>query len=67
MTSAPTTDREPLTDRGRRRRDALLVAAREVFEQQGFTATRMGDIAAAAGVSHSRGGSTIRMARRSLQ
>ena len=52
MTSAPTTDREPLTDRGRRRRDALLVAAREVFEQQGFTATRMGDIAAAAGVSH---------------
>ncbi len=47
-----TADREPLTDRGRRTREALLVAARSVFEEQGFGATRMGDIAAAAGVAH---------------
>jgi AcrR family transcriptional regulator len=44
--------RAPQTDRGRRTRDALLVAARNVFELKGFTATRMGDIAQAAGVSH---------------
>ncbi|MET0740582.1 MAG: TetR/AcrR family transcriptional regulator [Candidatus Nanopelagicales bacterium] len=44
--------RAPQTDRGRRTRDALLAAAREVFELKGFTATRMGDIARAAGVSH---------------
>ena len=50
MTTA--TDREPLTDRGRRTRETLLVAARSVFEEQGFGATRMGDIAAAAGVAH---------------
>lgn len=42
----------PVTDRGRRTRDALLVAARRVFEQRGYNATRMGDIAEAAGVSH---------------
>jgi AcrR family transcriptional regulator len=29
-----------------------VVAARQVFEERGFDATRMGDIAAAAGVSH---------------
>jgi AcrR family transcriptional regulator len=44
--------RAPLSDRGRRTRDRLVVAAREVFEERGFDATRMGDIAAAAGVSH---------------
>jgi AcrR family transcriptional regulator len=43
---------EPLTDRGRRTRDALLAAARTTFEAKGFNATRMGDIADAAGVSH---------------
>ncbi len=43
---------EPLTDRGRRTRDTLLVAARSTFEERGFTGTRMGDVAAAAGVSH---------------
>lgn len=43
---------EPLTDRGRRTRDNLLVAARAVFEDKGYAATRMADIAAAAGVSH---------------
>jgi AcrR family transcriptional regulator len=42
----------PLTDRGRRTRDALLAAARKVFEDKGYPATRMGDIADAAGVSH---------------
>jgi AcrR family transcriptional regulator len=44
--------RAPQTDRGRRTRDALLAAAREMFELKGFTATRMSDIARAAGVSH---------------
>ena len=44
--------RAPLTDRGRRTRDALVTAARTVFEERGFNATRMGDIAEAAGVSH---------------
>jgi AcrR family transcriptional regulator len=43
---------EPLTDRGRRTRDGLVAAARAVFEERGYDATRMGDIAAAAGVSH---------------
>ena len=42
----------PLTDRGRRTRDALISAARGVFEVRGYDATRMGDIAEAAGVSH---------------
>lgn len=44
--------RAPLTERGRRTRDGLLTAARGVFEARGFSATRMGDIAEAAGVSH---------------
>jgi AcrR family transcriptional regulator len=42
----------PLTDRGRRTRDNLLQSARTVFERRGYTATRMADIAKAAGVSH---------------
>jgi AcrR family transcriptional regulator len=42
----------PLTDRGRRTRDALISAARGVFEERGYDGTRMGDIAEAAGVSH---------------
>lgn len=42
----------PLTDRGRRTRDALVSAARGVFEERGYDGTRMGDIAEAAGVSH---------------
>jgi AcrR family transcriptional regulator len=44
--------RAPLSERGRRTRERLVVAARQVFEEKGFDATRMGDIAAAAGVSH---------------
>jgi len=42
----------PVTDRGRRTRDALVVAARGAFEERGYDGTRMGDIAEAAGVSH---------------
>jgi AcrR family transcriptional regulator len=42
----------PPTARGRRTRDALVSAAREVFERRGFSDTRMSDIADAAGVSH---------------
>lgn len=43
---------QPLTDRGRRTRDSLIGAARGVFEERGYDATRMSDIAQAAGVSH---------------
>ena len=42
----------PTTARGRRTRDALVSAAREVFERRGFSDTRMSDLAEAAGVSH---------------
>lgn len=42
----------PATERGRRVRSALLVAAREVFERDGFIDARVTDIATAAGVSH---------------
>lgn len=47
-----TTPVEPLTARGRRTRDGLLVAAAEVFAERGYAATRMQDVALAAGVSH---------------
>ncbi len=43
---------QPLTDRGRRTRDALVASARGVFEERGYDATRMSDLAAAASVSH---------------
>lgn len=42
----------PVTARGRRTRDALVRAAREVFEERGFDDARMSDIADAADVSH---------------
>ncbi|HYN76069.1 MAG TPA: TetR/AcrR family transcriptional regulator [Candidatus Limnocylindria bacterium] len=42
----------PTTARGRRTRDALVSASREVFERRGFSDTRMSDLAEAAGVSH---------------
>jgi AcrR family transcriptional regulator len=45
-------ERAPLTERGRRTRDRLVAAAREVFEEQGFNDTTMSDVAARAGVSH---------------
>lgn len=44
--------RDPLTERGRRTKEALVAAARVVFEDKGFAGTRMGDIAEQAGVSH---------------
>ncbi|MCD6728372.1 MAG: TetR/AcrR family transcriptional regulator [Solirubrobacteraceae bacterium] len=43
---------EPPTARGRRTRERLLAAAREVFEREGFLAARTTDIAEAAGVAH---------------
>lgn len=42
----------PLTARGRRTRDALVGAARDVFEAKGYFDTTMSDVADAAGVSH---------------
>lgn len=42
----------PATERGRRARAALLVAARRVFERDGFLDARVTDISAEAGVSH---------------
>jgi AcrR family transcriptional regulator len=45
-------ERDPLTERGRRTRENLLVEARNVFEQKGYPATRISDIAEAAGVAH---------------
>ena len=52
MTTTTGAGRDPRTDRGRRTRQALVAAARVVFEDKGFAATRMGDIAEQAGVSH---------------
>lgn len=42
----------PRTARGRRTRERLLAAAREVFERDGFLTARTTDIAEAAGVAH---------------
>ncbi|OZM83576.1 TetR/AcrR family transcriptional regulator [Pseudonocardia sp. MH-G8] len=42
----------PNSERGRRTRRQLLVAAREVFERDGFLDARVTDISAAAGASH---------------
>ena len=50
--TAELVSREPLSERGRRTRERLVAAARTVFEERGFDATRMSDIAVAAGVSH---------------
>ncbi len=50
--AAITTERDPLTERGRRTRENLLVEARSVFEAKGYPATRISDIAEAAGVAH---------------
>lgn len=41
-----------LTARGRATRDRVVGGARSVFAEKGFGATRMGDVAAAAGVAH---------------
>lgn len=45
-------DAGPVTDKGRRTRERILSAARGVFEQRGFSDTRMSDVASAAAVSH---------------
>ncbi len=50
--TAPVGPAPPSTARGRRTREALVAAARGVFEERGFSDTRMSDLAAAAGVSH---------------
>lgn len=50
--AAPPGDEGPTTARGRRTRDVLVRAAREVFEEQGFLDARVADIADAAGVAH---------------
>lgn len=42
----------PSTERGRRVRERLLTAAREVFERDGFLDARVTDISSAAGVAH---------------
>lgn len=43
---------QPTTARGRRTRNALVHAAREVFEEQGFHETKIADIPRRANVSH---------------
>jgi AcrR family transcriptional regulator len=43
--------RPPVSARGARTRDALVKAAREIFEQDGFLEARIADIASAAGVA----------------
>jgi AcrR family transcriptional regulator len=43
---------EPRTSRGRRTREALIVAARQVFERDGFLGARITDMAINAQVSH---------------
>jgi AcrR family transcriptional regulator len=45
-------DQGPITDRGALRKQALLEAARRVFERQGFIEARVSDIAKEAQVSH---------------
>ena len=40
---------EPVTERGRRTRAQLIEAARRVFEEKGYTETRIGDITSEAG------------------
>lgn len=45
-------DQGPVTDRGAQRKEALLAAARRVFERKGFIDTRVSDIAKEAKVSH---------------
>ena len=45
-------DKEPLTARGRRTRERLVAAARQVFEEVGFLDARITDIVETAGVAH---------------
>ncbi|WP_153502637.1 TetR/AcrR family transcriptional regulator [Cumulibacter manganitolerans] len=43
---------QPATERGRRKRAAIVAAAREVFEESGFKDARIADIAKKAGASY---------------
>ena len=43
---------EQLSERGRRTREALIAAARRVFERDGFIEARITDIAEEAGAAH---------------
>ncbi len=43
---------EQLSERGRRTREALIAAARRVFERDGFIDARITDIAEEAGAAH---------------
>ncbi|MCB9411501.1 MAG: TetR/AcrR family transcriptional regulator [Actinobacteria bacterium] len=59
MKQTPTTspaasgeERTPVTERGRKTREGVVAAAREVFEELGFNDATMSDVAARAGVSH---------------
>lgn len=45
-------DTQPATERGRRKRAAIVAAAREVFEESGFKDARIADIAKKAGASY---------------
>lgn len=47
-----TASAQPTTPRGRRTRNALVHAAREVFEEQGFHSTKIADIPRRAAMSH---------------
>lgn len=48
----PAPEQEPVTDRGRRTRAALLEAGRELFCARGFAAVRIYHVTERAGVSH---------------
>lgn len=52
VAAAPSRAAVPATARGRRTRAALLLAGRAVFEDVGFTAARIDDVCARAGVGH---------------
>jgi AcrR family transcriptional regulator len=52
VSGAPRSAVRPLRSDAARNRRALVAAAREVFERDGFVRARIADIAAAAGVAH---------------
>lgn len=51
MTEAQPVPSEPSTDRGRRRREAVLDAAEQLFHERGFHGVSVDDLGAAAGIS----------------
>lgn len=52
LLSAHGAETQPVTERGRRKRAAIVAAAREVFEEFGFKDARIADIAKKAGASY---------------